>query len=550
LLRAHAAFWDEYQYLRFPGLDSHLVLVAEHNQTEGQAAIELLSMGRQRWAAQAAQIELDARWLQRHSEVESMREAHRGLAVGDLAGPASALLRSFNRISQDVDAALAQESAYNQRLALRAVEERLDGLVRELTRSDEPYAVRFSPIAAMWRQGVASAGRRLAEAVEQRQEIDNPYVIGVPLTTDQAIFVGRSDVSARIEQLLLDRRRPPLLLYGQRRMGKTSLLNNLGRLLPSTVIPLFVDLQGPTARASDDAGLLYNLARAVAASAHTQRAIALPALAREQLAGDPFTCFDEWLDLVEQTLGSHMALLMLDEFETLEYGFNTGRFTGELVLGMFRHMIQHRPRFKILLAGSHRIEEMQRWASYLINVQVVQLSYLYPGEARQLIERPTPDFVLCYDPDARERVMALTRCHPFLLQLLCSEVVAVKNEQPAADRRHATLADVEIAAREALHHGSLFFTDIEHNQVDEVGTIILRRLAAHGEGAVAPLAVLADALLEGRVNAALERLLQRDLVEQSGGSYRFQVELVRRWFASLDRLRSGKAAGPPDWPVG
>lgn len=54
---------------------------------------------------------------------------------------------------------------------------------------------------------------------------------------------GRSDIVARIEQLLLDRRRPPLLLYGQRRVGRTSLLRNLGRLLPRTIAPLFVDGQ-------------------------------------------------------------------------------------------------------------------------------------------------------------------------------------------------------------------------------------------------------------------------------------------------------------------
>jgi hypothetical protein len=67
---------------------------------------------------------------------------------------------------------------------------------------------------------------------------------GVAVGTDQEeILIGRSDIVARIEQLLLDRRRPSLLLYGQRRVGRTSLLRNLGRLLPRTIVPLFVDGQ-------------------------------------------------------------------------------------------------------------------------------------------------------------------------------------------------------------------------------------------------------------------------------------------------------------------
>jgi len=444
-----------------------------------------------------------------------------------LAGPASALLRSFSRISQDVDAALKQESAYNQRLALSAVEDRLDGLLRELTRSSERYAARFRPIAAQWRQTIADHIRALAETVEQRQEIDSPYVIGVPLTEQQEIFVGRSDVSARIEQLLLDRRRPPLLLYGQRRMGKTSLLNNLGRMLPSTIVPLFVDLQGPAARATDHGGFLYNLSRGMVDSASRQRGLTLPSLTRDDLAADPFTRFDEWLDAVEKALGDSTALLSLDEFEVLDGPFGEGRFNERDVLGMLRHLIQHRPRFKVLLAGSHTLDEVQRWASYLINVQVVQIGYLNEAEALQLIERPVKDFALRYEPEASRRVLALTRGHPFLTQLLCAEIVALKNEQDPAARRRARLADVEAAVPAALNSGSFFFADVERNQVDEPGLAVLRFIAAQGEGAVADRAAFARFADPER---ALALLLRRDLVETTDGGHRFQVELIRRWF--------------------
>jgi AAA+ ATPase superfamily predicted ATPase len=93
---------------------------------------------------------------------------------------------------------------------------------------------------------------------------------------------------------------------------------------------------------------------------------------------------------------------------------------------MLRNLIQHRPKFKVLIAGSHTIQEYQRWASYLINVQVVHISYLKEHEARQLIEHPVKDFTLRYEPNAVERVLQLTRCHPFLVQLLCAEIVALK----------------------------------------------------------------------------------------------------------------------------
>ena len=529
LLRFHSAFWDELQLLPLVGLDAHLLLVLGVYPSEGRMAMSYLLGGRQRWAAQAAQVALDAERLAACQDVMAVAMVAGRVDEEALDSVAGALLRSFYRLSRDVAAAVNQESVYNQRLALKTVEERLDGLVRELTRSREFYVVRFRPIAMAWREVVAAYRLQLAVEVEVRQEIDSPYIIGVPLTDEQEIFVGRTAVSARIEQLLLDRRQPPLFLYGQRRMGKTSLLNNLGRLLPSTIVPLFVDLQGPASRAGDETGFLFNVARGMVRSAQ-RRGVVLPVLTRKMLVTDPFTVFDEWLDGVEEALGGQMALLMLDEFEVLDVALAQGRFDEVAILGMLRHLIQHRTSFKVLISGSHTLAEFGRWASYLINVQVVHIGYLTVAEARQLVVMPVQGFELQYEEGAVERVLGLTRGHPFLVQLLCAEVVALKNEQPPAVRRLAGVADVEAAVEPALKHGSFFFVDIEQNQVDKDGLAVLRVLATQGEGRVMGLEALAGVVAVADLAGTLAGLVQRGVVETAVGGYCFQVELVRRWF--------------------
>jgi hypothetical protein len=412
----------------------------------------------------------------------------------------------------------------------------LDGLLRELTRSSEPYALRFRPIAADWRRLLSDYAQHINKAMESRQELNNPYVIGIPLTEHQEIFVGRSDVSEQIERLLLNNgyqyRCPPLLLYGQRRTGKTSLLNNLGKLLPSTIIPLFVDFQGPTSLARNYEGFLYNMARAMITSAKRHRNVILPPLTRESLNIDPFTRFDEWLDEIEDSLeDSQMLLLASDEFSALEHVLTQGYLDEASVLGMFRHLIQHRPRFKILLSGSHTLDEFERWASYLINVQTVHLSYLQANEALKLIEQPVKDFPLRYEEAASQRIMEVTRCHPALVQLVCAEIVTLKNRQHVAERREARLEDVEAALPGALQHGRFFFADIANNQVSPAGLQVLKKMAAAGENQVVSYAELqrycpADADVE----KTIENLLRRELIEPLGDGYRFQVELIRRWF--------------------
>ena len=534
-LRWHTAFWDEQQWLPWRGLDDHLVWLVENRPDEGRQAMNYLAESRQRWAAQAAQIELDARDLEKCKDVESIALAHQSFADEGFEGPANALLRSLNRISQDVEAALRQSSMFNQRLALSAVADRLDRLLRELTRSNEPYTKRFRPVALSWQQIITRYIARLVGDIELRQEIDNPYVTGIPLTAQQDIFVGRTDISRRIENLLLDRRRPPLLLYGQRRMGKTSLLNNLGRLLPHTIIPLFVDLQGPVSYANDHAGFFYNIARSMRNSIKQQRDIDIPLLQMETLTRDPFTVFDVWLDALEESLHTtegNIILFALDEFEALDKALRDERLNEARVLGTLRHIIQHRTRIKVLLAGSHTLQEFQRWSSYFINAQVVQISYLTEVESRQLIEEPIQDFALRYQPDAIQLILELTRGHPFLIQLLCGEIVVLKNEQLTEFRRLATVTDVAAAIPKALDVGTLFFTDIAQNQIDRKAKALLNFISRHNQGVM----LNKEDLLVANLNAeeldlALVSLIQRELIEETSEGFRFQVELIRRWFA-------------------
>jgi hypothetical protein len=119
-----------------------------------------------------------------------------------------------------------------------------------------------------------------------------------------------------------------------------------------------------------------------------------------------------------------------------------------------------------------------------------------------------------------------------LVQLLCAEIVALKNEQSPTVRRLARLDDVEAAVPEALNHGSFFFADIERNQVNPTELALLRFLAAQGEGvAVSPTALPARQFSgEDELARALDLLILRELIERTDEGYHFQVELIRRWF--------------------
>lgn len=528
--RWHSVCWDERQYLPLYGLDDYLVTLSEQLSAEGAAAISYVSTTQQRWAAQAAQIELDARRLQNCHSVKSISHAHDELAAGELTGPASSLLRSLRRISQDVAAALEQYSPYHQQSLFKEVEKDLESLLREFTRSSEKYAERFRPIVESWRQLVSA--HILECATQYDGEIDNPYVVGTPLSAAQEIFVGRTDISKRLERFL-HKPGPPLLLYGQRRIGKTSLLKNLTRLLPSSIVPIFVDLQGTIAGTTNEVEFFYSLSYEMQNSLPVNHPTPLK---KEDLNPNPFLGFTQWLDDVKKTLENKFLLLMLDEFEVLNDAFVRGYLDESKILGFFRHLIQHSTDLKILFSGLHALNEFKSWASYLINVQTLHISYLTENEALRLIEQPIADFRLAYTAEARQRVLEVTRCHPYLVQLLCSEIVTLKNEQPIEKRWNAQLDDVHQAISDGLKNGHFFFQNIETELTTADSFTMLRFIAAQGEGACVTRTQLAKQFSE-TLESSLTNLLQRELIETVEEGYRVQVELIRLWMVqSIDKI--------------
>ena len=573
LIRFNSVFWDELQPAGNAS-KKHILWLLEKRPNLGIDVVNYLGNGIQKDLMAPIRLEYEARILESCRDIESIREVHLKIK------PGSRIIRIFKYISEDVDAALKQKRLFGQLNFLRKTLDRLEDVEVNLSLGTQSHSGRLNPVARNWQRVLEGTVTRLNSKYEDSQEIDNPYIFGSPLDDKQLTFDGRVDIIVRLEQIILDFRRPTLLLYGQRRMGKTSLLLNLRNLLPKSIIPIFVDLQGSVSSARNEIGFLYNLSRGIITSGQRRSDLAFPSLSREIIATDPFTAFDEWLDQVEAILDNDTVLLTFDEFETLDAAFDKGNLDETAILGFLRNLIQHRPRFKILLAGSHTLSEFQRWSSYLINAQTIEISYLTEAETRKLIETPIPNFALRYDPDASDRTYALTRGHPALTQLLCAEIVNLKNEQDPSVRRQASLADINAAIPEALQSGSMFFADLEQNQITAQGTIsgaaqLLRHLAAQGESipspdGTKPAATLSHSALtqhfaeniipanpEANFDAALEICLRRDVIEAAeprnrvfepeslppsqnlrekpGFSnnephYKFQVELIRRWF--------------------
>ena len=215
-------------------------------------------------------------------------------------------------------------------------------------------------------------------------------------------------------------------------------------------------------------------------------------------------------------------LLTFDEYERLEAGLKTGKLTTE-ILNQLRNIVQHRERIVVLFSGSHNFEELRtiNWSDYLINVKTLELSFLPAEDARELLTQPVPE--LDYQPDAIEKILALTHCQPYLLQAIAFELVSSLNAQ---NKLEATTDDIEVAVQKVLTAAQAYFFYTWQEECSEEEKAVLRALAANGE--------TSSNLPQDQ--QAVRSLCQKDILENNDQRYHFTIELFHRWIVKNQNL--------------
>ena len=427
---------------------------------------------------------------------------------------------------------LTRATAIGQLKILQELHDELQALSNAMASVRPPVGPSLQRLAHRWlylvKQEQANCQQQLSFT-----PLPNPFVVGNPLQPrDHDLFKGRKDIIVALEEHIINTgQRPTLLLYGRRRIGKTSTLLNLPRLLSSQFVPVFIDLQDAKWRESDGV-FCYQLVRTLIHALRAQASgLDLKEPKLEQFEKYPFSALDEALDHIEglsQQLKKRI-LLTFDEYERLGEGLKTGKLTTE-ILNQLRNVVQHRECIVVLFSGSHRFEELRaiNWSDYLINVKTLELSFLPAEDARKLLTQPVPE--LDYQPGVIDKILALTHCQPFLLQAVAFELVNILNNQ---NRLEAKVDDIEVAVEKVLTAAQAYFFYTWQEECSEEEKAVLRALAANG----------ATSLNLPQDQKAVRSMCQKDILENVDQQYHFTIELFRRWIVKNQDLSESSQSG-------
>lgn len=417
-------------------------------------------------------------------------------------------VRAFELTAHFADQYIALTARHRKRDALTKALTTISTLQRSLADDITPAATELRPLALDWAAILTAEHEMFVAHETSAQELPNPFVFGDPVApTDYNIFSGRRDLVHQVEANILSSAQPPtLLLHGPRRMGKTSVLNQLPRLLGPDCAPAFLDCQAPAVVESLTTLLRY-LSTAIASALQTRHIDAAP-LTASQLDREPFTAFQDWLMPIEKRLPARFrVLLSFDEYERLEQTLHYD--WGHAFLDLLRHLSQHHRCVALLFSGVRTFVQLgPTWASRFVHARPIRVTFLKHDEALLLLTNPIPDFPLTYEPAALNALIGATNGQPFLTQAVAFELVELLN---ARGKTHAILDSVETAIASALISAEAYFANV-WNDIGPEGRAVLRPLAS--------LAVPPDR------PEVLAHLQGYDVLTDSGT---FAVPMVRQW---------------------
>ena len=366
----------------------------------------------------------------------------------------------------------------------------------------------------------------------------NPYIAGNPVTGTE-MFFDRDDVFDFIRRTLVGKHRDNVIvLYGQRRTGKTSVLYQMRSRLDTRYLCIFMDLHGFALQGLD--GFLWELANHIIRVLRRDYQIALPRPSREEFVADPRGFFEnEFLNQIWSAIGDRHVLLMLDEAIRLQEQVEAGKLEHEIFEYM-RHLMQHYERLNFLFSLGSGLEEMEKEYSFLFNVGLYKkISFLDRNATSDLITQPVKD---CYqvEPDAVERIYHITSGYPYYTQLVCHCLFNcwVQQHMP-----HIRVQDVDEVLNEAVERGSAV---LKH--VWEESTPAEKAILASMASTLSHFNDVADAndinrawascdvvIPKGEMAKAIRSLIARDVIAGQD-KYTFTVDLQRLWVQKHRRL--------------
>lgn len=357
------------------------------------------------------------------------------------------------------------------------------------------------------------------------EEISNPYITGNPVDKDE-MFFGRDDLIERLAKSLKDDTTRCVIIYGQKRSGKSSIFQHLRRKLEDK----FVVLSFSTG--SDITSEIKFYKKVKAEFERYLRWNKFDEETRKKWKNytiSEYLDFEQFVDEVSEEVcrpKNKELLLMIDEFTALyAYMKNPDYSLGkENFMDRWKAMSEQN-LFKSALIGQDNMPEFIR--AYPNQFQVtepIRVSYLEKEYAVKLITEPILfNGKSRYLEGTENKIADWFSGQPYYTQTYCKKLVDYLNSKTANYVTEAVAEDVKNLMLEDSRID--FFDNLVYEKDQDSSWSVLKRIASSDvEDVPIDVSSLSDSEKE-----ALTKLTDREVLTKKQDRYQIKIPFFREW---------------------
>jgi tetratricopeptide (TPR) repeat protein len=400
-------------------------------------------------------------------------------------------------------------------------------------------------------------------AEEEFEEIENPYAAYAEggVVGDPEMFYGREELIANVARTIRESRTQSkcVVIFGQKRAGKSSILHHLKIKLQSNTDLVILDLGniGAILDEHSSSPFLYQILREIlrkleyaiedrGGEGQSPLSLSFPSDKEFYEHHSPLMLFKSVFEQFRraatklQNWRGVRLVLLIDEFSYI-YGYIRARRIPESFMKNWKALLQEN-YFSAVLVGQDVMPKFkQHFPNEFGTTQDERVTYLKREDALKLIDEPIRiggrQGESRYRERARERIIDLTAGSPFYIQILCNRLVEYMNRKRA---RLVTEADVEQVKEELIRGNNALGLDKFDNLLNSGDT---SEDAISDEDALKVLTMIAMNSQTGPcsrhnitcethtpLDEILDDLVKRDVIERERSHYySIRVDLFKEW---------------------
>ena len=370
---------------------------------------------------------------------------------------------------------------------------------------------------------------------------------GVELESGDDMFYGRDEIITRIKETILTGTKNQIAIYGQKRSGKSSLLNKIkGKLESDPEVPVICEkfsLDGPKKETDRLKWILEEIAISLVRGVYNRgiKKYNLSDVSRIfNEENDPFIALENAMELINNIdeLNNYHFVVLIDEFTTLYQWIKEKKVTEDF-MGRWIALIE-RPGMKLqtIVAAQDTLPHFMKesYASnYFNKFGKEPLSYLSKEETLRLIKVPVP--ILKFHNKSEELIYEYTSGSAFFTQIFCARLIDYLN----FDKKTTVVGKEEIekvAVRLCTGTDRLEPSTFEcltqeakgsnYNEADNIK--VLRSIAEHTRaGGYVNIKDIDVNIPQEQLVSVLDNLYARKVISKQDEGYAIIVKLFVKW---------------------